>query len=55
MPAIKSNRSEDFDFGNYIARSLVRAGFRHDDVQEAFHSIVMKLLFPWKAIQGVES
>ena len=43
----------DFDFGNYIARSLVRAGFRHDDVQEAFHSIVMKLLLsPGKLFKG---
>ncbi len=33
-----------FDFGNYIARSLARTGFRGDDVQEHFHSLVMKLL-----------
>jgi hypothetical protein len=33
-----------FDFGNYIARSLVRAGFRGDEVQENFHAIIMKLL-----------
>jgi hypothetical protein len=33
-----------FDFGNYVARSLVRAGFRGDSVQEYFHDLVMKLL-----------
>ena len=44
---------KDFDWGSYIARSLVRAGFRHDDVQEAFHNIVMKLLLsPGKLFKG---
>lgn len=33
-----------FEWGNYLARSLVRAGFRGDSVQEYFHDIVMKLL-----------
>ena len=33
-----------FDFGNYIARSLVRAGFRGDDVEQYFHDLIMKLL-----------
>ncbi len=42
-----------FDWGNYIVRSLVRVGFRHDDVQEAFHNIVMKLLLsPGKLFKG---
>ena len=42
-----------FDFGNYIARSLVRAGFRGDSVQEHFHDIVMKLLLsPGKLFKG---
>lgn len=43
----------DFDFANYIARSLVRAGFRGDDVQENFHNIVVKLLLsPGKLFRG---
>ena len=33
-----------FDWGHYISRSLVRAGFRADEVQEQFHNIVVKLL-----------
>ncbi len=33
-----------FDWANYISRSLLRAGFRDDDQQEAFHSIAIKLL-----------
>lgn len=34
-----------FDFGGYISRSLRQAGFRDDDaLQEAFHSIAVKLL-----------
>jgi hypothetical protein len=33
-----------FDFASYIERSLKRAGFRGDDLQEAFHSIVVRLL-----------
>jgi hypothetical protein len=42
-----------FDWGNYLARSLVRAGFRGDDVQEHFHNIVMKLLLsPGKLFRG---
>ena len=42
-----------FDWGNYLARSLVRAGFRGDDVQEHFHNIVMKLILsPGKLFQG---
>ncbi len=35
---------QEFDWGNYLARSLVRAGFRGDDVPEHFHDIVMRLL-----------
>ena len=33
-----------FDWGNYIARSLLRAGFKNDDQQEHFHAIVVKLI-----------
>jgi hypothetical protein len=33
-----------FDWGNYIARSLARAGFKDDDQQEALHGIVVRLL-----------
>jgi len=33
-----------FDFGSYIARSLVRAGFRNDDVEPYFHDLIMKLV-----------
>lgn len=44
-----------FDFGNYIARSLARAGFRGDDVQEHFHEIVVKLLLsPGRLFSGWE-
>jgi hypothetical protein len=42
-----------FDWGNYVSRSLVRAGFRGDDVQEQFHNIVVKLLLsPGKLFRG---
>ena len=33
-----------FDFGNYIARCLVRAGFRGDEVETYFHDLIMKLV-----------
>jgi hypothetical protein len=33
-----------FDFASYIERSLRRAGFRGDDIQENFHAIVVRLL-----------
>jgi hypothetical protein len=33
-----------FDWGNYVVRSLVRGGFRGDDVSDNFQSIVLKLL-----------
>jgi hypothetical protein len=33
-----------FDWGGYISRSSLRAGFRDDDQQEIFHQIVVKLL-----------
>jgi hypothetical protein len=32
----------NFDWGNYIARSLLRAGLKDDDQQEAAHQIVIK-------------
>ena len=42
-----------FDWGNYLSRSLQRAGFRDDDQQEAFHQIVLKLLVqPGKLFSG---
>jgi hypothetical protein len=42
-----------FEWGNYLARSLVRAGFRGDSVQEHFHDLVMKLLLsPGKLFKG---
>lgn len=33
-----------FDFGNYISRSLRRAGFRDDEEQEAFQQVIFKLV-----------
>ena len=33
-----------FDWGNYVVRSLVRGGFRGDDVPDNFQAIVLKLL-----------
>ena len=33
-----------FDWGNYISRSLQRAGFQDDDQQEHFQAIAIKLL-----------
>ncbi len=42
-----------FDFGSYVARSLVRAGFRNDDVETYFHDLIMKLLLsPGKVFKG---
>ena len=42
-----------FDFGNYIARSLIRAGFRNDDVETYFHDLIMKLLLsPGRVFKG---
>jgi len=42
-----------FDFGSYIARSLVRAGFRNDDVVNYFHDLIMKLvLSPGKVFRN---
>ena len=44
---------QGFDWGNYIARSLLRAGFKDDDQQEAFHTIAVKLLVsPGKLFQN---
>lgn len=44
-----------FDWGNYISRSLLRAGFKDDDQQEAFHQIAIKLLVePGKLFTGWE-
>ena len=43
----------DFDWGNYLVRSLVRAGFRGDDVQEHLHEIAVRLLVsPGKLFRG---
>jgi hypothetical protein len=39
------SKLHNFDWGNYIARSLKRAGFRGDDaIQENLHQICIKLL-----------
>ena len=44
-----------FDFGNYIARSLVRAGFRNDDVETYFHDLIVKLLLsPGKVFRNYD-
>lgn len=45
----------DFDWAAYIERSLRRAGFRDDDVQEHFHAIVVKLVVsPGRLFTGWE-
>ncbi len=42
-----------FDWGNYLARSLRRAGFPIDDLQDDFHAVVVKLLLsPGKVFKG---
>ena len=42
-----------FDFSGYLAGSLRKAGFRDDEAQEGFHSIVIKLLVsPGKLFSG---
>ncbi len=47
--------TKGFDWANYIARSLLRAGLRDDDQQEAFHQIVVKLLVePGRLFRGWE-
>ena len=46
---------QDFDWAGYIEHSLLRAGFRNDDLQEHFHSIAIKLLVsPGKLFRGWE-
>jgi hypothetical protein len=48
-------RLKGFDWGNYVSRSLLRAGLRDDDQQEAFHQIVVKLLVePGRLFRGWE-
>ena len=43
----------DFDFGAYISRSLARAGFTGDNLQEHFHALVVRLLLrPGKLFRG---
>ena len=43
----------DFDFGSYIARSLARAGFTGENLQEHFHALVVRLLLkPGKLFRG---
>ena len=45
----------DFDWAGYIEHSLLRAGFRNDELQEHFHSIVIRLLVsPGKLFRGWE-
>lgn len=42
-----------FDFGAYISRSLARAGFSGDSLQEHFHNLVVRLLLkPGKLFRG---
>jgi hypothetical protein len=42
-----------FDWGNYLFRCILRAGFVHDDAQEQFQNIVVKLLLnPGKLFKG---
>ena len=42
-----------FDFASYIVRSLARAGFRADSLQEHFHALVVRLLLkPGKLFRG---
>jgi hypothetical protein len=44
---------ENYDWGSYIERSLLRAGFRGDDVQEQFQGMVIKLLVsPGRLFRG---
>lgn len=45
-----------FNWANYIVRSLVRAGFRGDNLQETFHDLVIRLLVkPGKLFKGWNS
>ncbi len=45
----------DFDWANYIVRSLARAGIRGEDVQENLHDITIRLLLsPGKLFRGWE-
>ena len=44
---------KSFDFGAYIARSLARAGFTGENLQEHFHALVVRLLLkPGKLFRG---
>jgi hypothetical protein len=44
-----------FDFAGYLQRSLLRAGYKSDDIQEYFHQIVIKLLVePGRLFRGWE-
>ena len=44
---------KDFDFGNYISRSLARSGFRGHELQDTFHDLVVKLLLrPGRLFKG---
>jgi hypothetical protein len=44
-----------FDLAGYLERSLLRAGYKSDDVQEHFHQIVIKLLVePGRLFRGWE-
>ena len=54
-PRLKQQVAElrGFDWGQYISRSLQRAGYRDDEEQEAFHQIAIKLLVePGKLFRG---
>jgi hypothetical protein len=53
--AQSASEMRGFDWGNYIARSLLRGGFRDDDQQEAFQHVVFNLLVsPGKLFRGYD-
>jgi hypothetical protein len=44
---------QHFDFGNYVSRSLRRAGYRNAEEENAFQQIIIKLLIsPGKVLAG---
>ena len=44
---------QGFNWGGYLAGSLIKSGFRNDDMQEQFHNIVVKLLLsPGRLFKG---
>jgi hypothetical protein len=56
-PNLRQQVSElqNFDWANYVVRSLQRSGFKDDDIQEHFHQLVIKLLVsPGRLFAGWE-